>query len=253
MQEGKYYSWEIINNTTAVKTADVSLMRYYNTGIPKEIREFWGADNMIRGEKLYLNFLHNGNTYEAYIKMDDDKYMRTSLFLHANLANDIGLNYFAWFLRKPKQYQRVRFERLGKNTYSIELFKDNDVHLKTSSNQKSIKSKKRLKLYKDGKKLEVYSFRYERNPNNRAEAIRIHGTKCMVCGFDFKEVYGELGRNYIEVHHLTSLHSLQEEVEININSDLAVVCSNCHRMIHRNKEIVIPIEELQKIVKTNKK
>lgn len=53
------------------------------------------------------------------------------------------------------------------------------------------------------------------------------------CGFDFHEKYGELGGGYAEVHHLTPLSQVSVEgVENNLN-DLAVVCSNCHAMIHR--------------------
>lgn len=52
------------------------------------------------------------------------------------------------------------------------------------------------------------------------------------CGFDFERVYGELGTGYAEVHHLVPLASLDEET-ITTLDDLAVVCSNCHRMIHR--------------------
>ncbi len=39
-----------------------------------------------------------------------------------------------------------------------------------------------------------YTTRYERDSRNHKEAIRIYGTKCMICGFDYEEVYGELGK-----------------------------------------------------------
>jgi 5-methylcytosine-specific restriction protein A len=49
---------------------------------------------------------------------------------------------------------------------------------------------------------------YERDAKNRAMAIRIHGTKCKACDFDFDQFYGsELARNYIEVHHAISITS----------------------------------------------
>lgn len=54
---------------------------------------------------------------------------------------------------------------------------------------------------------------------------------CEVCGFDFRLVYGERGRDYCEVHHRTPLHdSGQTKTKL---EDLAVLCANCHRMIHR--------------------
>lgn len=52
------------------------------------------------------------------------------------------------------------------------------------------------------------------------------------CGFDFAERYGALGKGYAQVHHLLPLSkSPNEGREIKLK-DLAVVCANCHVMIH---------------------
>ena len=56
---------------------------------------------------------------------------------------------------------------------------------------------------------------------------------CSVCGFDFRKFYGELGSDFCEVHHLRSLADADGEVQTRLE-DLAVVCSNCHRMLHRS-------------------
>ncbi len=55
---------------------------------------------------------------------------------------------------------------------------------------------------------------------------------CQVCRFDFLKVYGKLGVGFCEVHHLSQLSGSEEEVQTKLE-DLAIVCSNCHRMIHR--------------------
>jgi predicted HNH restriction endonuclease len=52
------------------------------------------------------------------------------------------------------------------------------------------------------------------------------------CGFDFHEVYGELGLEYAQVHHLSPFADRAAPSETKL-SDLAVVCANCHAMIHR--------------------
>lgn len=52
------------------------------------------------------------------------------------------------------------------------------------------------------------------------------------CGFDFEAVYGELGRDYAQVHHLKPLGDRTTPSQTKL-SDLAVVCANCHAMIHR--------------------
>ena len=55
---------------------------------------------------------------------------------------------------------------------------------------------------------------------------------CECCSFDFVHFYGELGTKYIECHH--RIH-LSKGERITQTSDLALVCSNCHRMLHRKK------------------
>lgn len=101
---------------------------------------------------------------------------------------------------------------------------------------------------KEGKKVVYYTNRYERNPRNRALAIALFGCKCMVCKFDFESMYGSLGKGFIEVHHIKPLSDLNEEVEICPATDLVTVCSNCHRMIHREKDRTLSVEELKKII-----
>jgi len=56
------------------------------------------------------------------------------------------------------------------------------------------------------------------------------------CGFDFLRRYGELGRGYAHVHHLKPLATLQPLGEVVSLRDLAIVCANCHAMIHRGGE-----------------
>ncbi|MGV9346354.1 HNH endonuclease [Streptomyces spiralis] len=52
-----------------------------------------------------------------------------------------------------------------------------------------------------------------------------------MCGFDFSTVYGERGQGYIECHHVVPLHETGEGTKK--LADLALICSNCPRMIHR--------------------
>lgn len=54
---------------------------------------------------------------------------------------------------------------------------------------------------------------------------------CEVCGFDFEAAYGDVGRGFIECHHVVPLAALPHERLVRI-SDLALVCANCHRVIH---------------------
>ena len=75
----------------------------------------------------------------------------------------------------------------------------------------------------------------------------------MACGFDFETTYGEIGRNFIEVHHVKPLCSLNEEVIIDPMTDLVCLCSNCHRMIHRKRNGILSLPELIELIRSNEK
>jgi len=101
----------------------------------------------------------------------------------------------------------------------------------------------------DGRQIRYYTTRYERKKTNREEAIRIHGTTCMACGFNFEKMYGQVGKDYIDVHHIVPLSSIKQEVLINPQTDLICLCPNCHRMIH--KKDVLTLEKLKQLIEEN--
>jgi 5-methylcytosine-specific restriction protein A len=77
--------------------------------------------------------------------------------------------------------------------------------------------------------------RIERKSRGSDKAKKYHGYRCQACDLDFKERYGEIGKDFIEAHHLRPLSSLKEGelVDYDVATDFAVLCANCHRMIHR--------------------
>lgn len=84
----------------------------------------------------------------------------------------------------------------------------------------------------------------ERNPQARKDCIDKKGCKCLVCGFDFEAVYGQVGRNYIEVHHLRPISQTDDEHEVTAE-DLVPLCANCHAMAHRRSPEPFTPEELK--------
>lgn len=93
------------------------------------------------------------------------------------------------------------------------------LHKSKERNQKMIKEKKRM-AFRDTNKLE-----------------------CEVCGFDFKSTYGVIGDGFIECHHKIPLSEIDVSVRTKL-IDLALVCSNCHSMLHRNRPW-LSIEQLK--------
>lgn len=77
--------------------------------------------------------------------------------------------------------------------------------------------------------------------------------RCEVCNFSFKEAYGHLGYKFIEGHHqYKQVCEIAKGDETNID-DIALVCSNCHSMIHRGKRVngkrvFLTIEELRDLI-----
>ena len=71
---------------------------------------------------------------------------------------------------------------------------------------------------------------------------------CEVCKFDFERFYGDRGHGFIECHHTRPLSELSQEGERTKLADLSLVCSNCHRMIHKSRPW-LAISQLQELVK----
>jgi predicted HNH restriction endonuclease len=66
-------------------------------------------------------------------------------------------------------------------------------------------------------------------------ALKAHGKlACQACGFDFSIKYGDLGIGIIEVHHIKPVHTLTEGNKTKLE-DLALLCANCHRVVHSSR------------------
>ncbi|WP_020145932.1 HNH endonuclease [Terracoccus sp. 273MFTsu3.1] len=97
----------------------------------------------------------------------------------------------------------------------------------------------------EGRTFAVTHLRRERNPKLRAAklvAVTAKGLPiaCEVCGFNFAVQYGDPGKGYIEVHHVLPLHA--SGPVLTRLDDLALLCSNCHRMIHRARPWLTPAD-----------
>jgi hypothetical protein len=99
---------------------------------------------------------------------------------------------------------------------------------------------------KEGKERIISHRLRERDPKLSKMAKKLFKSKyktlfCELCGIDFAIAYPSLGADFIEAHHRTPLSKLNQEVETK-PQDLMMVCSNCHRMIHKvpdcNVEVV---------------
>lgn len=248
---GTYDSWEIISDTVAIKTTDKSVFEHHGSGVPIEIRNFWRIDNLEQGQKLYIKFVYQDKEYEAYFEKENNVHARTRLFWYATFQEAIR-NTFPDYKRyesDPDLFPLMRFEKIDIERYNISFIQPEYINVDTAAEQEDEKKVViNIEGKKEGQASYGYSKKYERNPKNRLAAIKIHGCKCVCCGFDFEKVYGARGAGFIEIHHNKPLYSLDEEVVINPETDLSPVCSNCHRIIHRKKNDVLSVERVREIV-----
>jgi hypothetical protein len=89
---------------------------------------------------------------------------------------------------------------------------------------------------------------FERSVKARSACLRHYGFVCAVCEFDFEKIYGELGCEFIHVHHNKSLATIGKKYTVNPIKDLRPVCPNCHAMLHRRTP-ALTINQLKKLIK----
>lgn len=79
------------------------------------------------------------------------------------------------------------------------------------------------------------------------KAAAKNNLRCEICGFSFLEKYGEIGQNFIEVHHTNPVSEMQPDEKTRLE-DLILVCSNCHSIIHSRRPC-LTIEEIKSVIK----
>ncbi len=182
------------------------------------------------------------------------------------------------------------FERFGYATYDkgeIEISKDGKLHLKANNdilkyllindftysdltenlrkveaneNKKKIETFDENIIIQEGTKRLTEVSVYERSTTLRNYAIT-YFTKddrisCNCCSFNFGDFYGEtIGKGFIEIHHTKPIFKYEDEdIENTLKQavkNLTPVCSNCHRMIHRNWKKPIEIQDLINNINAN--
>ncbi|MBN3555707.1 HNH endonuclease [Fictibacillus nanhaiensis] len=87
---------------------------------------------------------------------------------------------------------------------------------------------------------------YERNPIARKKCMEHYGVQCQVCDLNFETTYGDVGKDFIHVHHIKPLHEIQQGYIVDPVKDLIPICPNCHAMLHRKENgEYLTIEQLK--------
>lgn len=235
-------SWTILSDIRFVKKMDKSTFVHHGTGIPMKISKFWNIDKLEKQNKKYINIFYKGVSYKMNISRDI--HGRFRLFWNSDFSKIIKEKFEELYAsykndEKADKNPEMIFTYLDENRYEVEFIEE--VFLE---NEKEIFKEGSIKYY--------YGKRFERDKDARAKAISLHGIDCKACGFNFERKYGELGKDFIEIHHSKPLYINQKEMNVDPNTDLVPVCPNCHRMIHRKQHEVLTVEQIQSLIEENK-
>ena len=178
--------------------------------------------------KLYINNSSDFDYIDSILDIDDVDLLTRILYSIEHR--------FAYVKRDDRKSEGLK--------YYIAYLKSRDrVNSTTQHNKYDIKDV--VEEYEEGSILDCHGTKYERNRKARQKCLDFYGYTCRVCGFDFEKKYGDIGHNFIEVHHKTELSSYAgENHNVDPVKDLIPVCSNCHSMLHRTKP-TLSIEKLQ--------
>lgn len=97
----------------------------------------------------------------------------------------------------------------------------------------------------EGSEYEARGIRYERDRHARKLCLNKYGYRCQICKMSFEEVYGDVGKDFIEVHHLVPISERGGNYQVNPYRDLIPLCSNCHAMVHVGMKKGVSIEDLK--------
>ena len=219
-----YYKGRMINSEYENERLSKN-PHYFGKGVVGDITQDSGSS------KNYFATIENFQEFERAIDFKQDgEYLESS-------AND------------RKNYFRDGVREITREVYDkiLNLANFNEVNEPAIKYTALVDDKLRSEIEGEREKREQY---YQvRSDLNRNNAIRFHGLRCEVCEMKFEEVYGELGKGFIHIHHKIPLSSIDASYKPDIIEDFAPLCPNCHAMVHRPKGEALSITELKKIYK----
>ncbi|USD26601.1 HNH endonuclease [Flagellimonas marinaquae] len=236
----------------------------------------WHRDEIILTLNLYFE-LEPGQIHNSNPKVIELSELLNSLPLHEvrpdaktfRNPNGVSLKLSNFLAIDPDSGRKgmTSFSQLDKKVFEEFYKKRAELkivanRIKTTLGDKSLKNKllsiedleEDFDSIREGEVIyKLHKYR-ERNPKitkvKKDKYFKENGKlDCEVCSFDFFQTYGKLGKGFIECHHRTPISELEPNSKTKL-SDLALVCSNCHRMLHREIN-TLSIEALKAII--NKK
>src|SRR5574344_22227 len=203
-----------------------TLINAAETNLPVLIKKYVCADFDCIYEDIYS--IEQLLTYSAKIK-DDEEILAGPYGYISSKALDAYIRFYA--------------KKLGVDLDNIIL---PNIDIPADQDTEEDEASKQV----EGRLTETIILRRQRNSLSRERCLAESGYKCYVCGFDFEKYYGEIGKGFLEVHHKRPMSTYEEDHELP-QSELVALCSNCHSMVHRKKDI-IDVDKLKRMIEKNK-
>lgn len=238
--EKALHSFEIINEHTLIKRMDKSLLNYGEIRIPNYLRDFFHFHEMEKHDRWDILISFRGKSYAGVLYLDNFQRMRGKLRWSKDLTTllyQAGMKYIFppdEEIIDPHNIPLLRLEKISPKEYKADLIFPEYI----------TKDAKEYLLHED-KFIYGVKARFETDENIRLKVLKIHGTNCNICGFNYEEAYGDLGLGYIQIHQIASEEKTEEE--LNFDEDFIPICENCHGIIHRSKNKTLEFTELKQI------
>lgn len=253
IKPGKYDSWTIIDETTAIKHMDRSAFLHHVTGLPKGMCGYFDTIGLRPGDRFDIALLVYGDTYNAHIERGAKNGYCHRLFWESKLEHKIKEIFDYDFIESSGDYPYMTFNRITNTEF--EVFFSDGQFLNLESDEESYAGSRiddelfeRLIRRKSDREIEVIvgeismdeMIPVEKKVVLAKRIIRDRAIssfvkhradyRCEICG-----VVGFLkegGGRYAEAHHLLELGKMNDNIRSEHPDYMICVCPTCHRIIH---------------------
>ena len=207
----------------------------------------------------YFGTARIGKIYDDRSSNKEDKFAVIEDFQPFN--NDVSIKQNGEYIEQIPESRKSNYWRDGVRKIDREIFEkilnlagDLQEPCENQSGESISENNDELvfESFAEGSKTKKYVTTYERNPKLRKIALKIHGYDCKGCGFNFETAYGEHGKDFIHVHHLNPISEFDGSQIVNPETDMTVLCPNCHSMVHRYKTKTLSLDDLQTLINSRK-
>ena len=128
---GKFDSWEIIDENTAIKHCDKSFFEHNGSGVPKGISWFFDAEEMTPSETKKITIMFNGNSYQGRVANDSTDRRRVRIFWNTELGN--------LFSAYNAPDAAATFKKIASDTYAVS-FEGGEIGMTTKEKVAAVKA-----------------------------------------------------------------------------------------------------------------